>query len=56
MFQEKSAKLVNTQTIISNIFGEQLHKKRQLSLSYAALGLFESESLLLHSMLRDPLI
>lgn len=50
MLQGKSAKLVNTQTIISNIFGEQLHKKRQLSLSYAALGLFESESLFLHDM------
>ena len=50
MLQEKSAKLVNIQSIIHTIFGEQLHKKRQLSLAYSALGLFESESLFLHDM------
>lgn len=42
--------LIDIQSIISNIFGAELHKKRQLSLSYAALGLFKSESLFLHKM------
>ena len=41
---------MNIQTIVRTIFGSDLHKKRQLSLSYAALGLFESESLFLHDM------
>jgi hypothetical protein len=50
MLKPNSEKLINIQSIISNIFGAELHKKRQLSLSYAALGLFESESLFLHDM------
>jgi len=49
-FSQKHDQLFNIQTIIGNIFGAELHQKRQLSLSYAALGLFESESLVLHKM------
>ena len=45
-----ASNLLDIQSIISNIFGTELHKKRQLSLSYAALGLFKSESLFLHEM------
>ncbi len=45
-----SKDLLNIQTIISNIFGSELHKKRQLSLSHAALGLFGSKSLFLHDI------
>lgn len=50
MLAAKSEKLVNIQSIIESIFGKELHKKRQLSLAYATLGLFESESLFLHEM------
>ena len=42
--------LVNIQAIIENIFGKNLHKKRQLSLAYSALGVFQSESLFLHDI------
>lgn len=43
-------KLIKIQSIIEDIYGDSLHKKRQLSLSYAALGLLSSESLFLHHM------
>lgn len=50
MLAPKSPQIVNVQMIVESIFGKDLHKKRQLSLSYAALGLFQSESLFLHEM------
>jgi hypothetical protein len=42
--------LFSIQKVIKEIFGKELHQKRQLSLAYAAVGLFESESLFLHEM------
>lgn len=45
-----SRDLVDIQTIIESIFGKELHKKRQLSLAYAALGVFQSELLFLHEI------
>ena len=45
---QKSPELMNVQAIVGTIFCSGLHKNRQLSLSYAALGLFESELLFLH--------
>ena len=50
MLGTKRQSLTNVQSILDDIFGKDLHKKRQLSLSYAAMGLFESESLFLHDM------
>lgn len=50
MLATKFSKLFSIENIIHTIFGTDLHKKRQLSLAYAALGLFESESLFLHDM------
>jgi hypothetical protein len=45
-----ATKLFEIQNIMARIFGDNLHKKRQLSLSYAAIGILESESLFLHKM------
>lgn len=42
--------LVDIQTIVGEIFEDNLHKKRQLSLANAALGLLMSESLFIHEM------
>ena len=42
--------LLNIQSVIKSIFGKSMHQKRQLSIAYAATGLFESESLFLHDM------
>lgn len=50
MLAVKSHDLLDIQGIVSQIFGEDLHKKRQLSLAYAALGLLHSESLFVHEM------
>lgn len=53
MFQmkaESANKLVKISSIIQEIYGDELHQKRQLSLSYAAMGLLASESLFLHRM------
>ena len=50
MLGTKAPPIVDIQRIISDIFGADLHKKRQLSLAYTALGLFQSESLFLHDM------
>lgn len=50
MLAAESVDLLDIQSIVRSIFGEELHKKRQLSLSYAALGLLQSESLFLHEM------
>ena len=37
MLGQKPPELMNIQAIVETIFGSDLHKKRQLSLSYAAL-------------------
>lgn len=42
--------LVQISSVINSVFGTQLHKKRQLSIAYAAMGLLASETLLLHRM------
>lgn len=41
---------LETQTIIEDIFGKELHKKRQLSLAYAAIGVLGSGTLFLHDL------
>ena len=41
---------LKTQEIIEEIFGRELHKKRQLSLAYAAMGLLGSGTLILHDL------
>ena len=43
-------KLIKFSTIVGEIFSDELHRKRQLSLGYAAMGLLASESLFLHRM------
>ena len=43
-------KLVKISSVINEIYGDDLHKKRQLSIAYAAMGLLASESLFLHRM------
>jgi hypothetical protein len=50
MKAESANKLVKISTVIHEIYGDDLHKKRQLSISYAAMGLLSSESLFLHRM------
>lgn len=42
--------LLEIESIVTTIFGDNLHKKRQQTLGYAALGLLASGSLLLHKM------
>ena len=41
---------INVSGVIEDIFGQALHHKQKDSLGYAALGLLESESLILHRM------
>lgn len=43
-------KLVQVSSVIHDIFGDELHKKRQQSIALAAMGLLASESLFLHRM------
>lgn len=50
MFKLKTAEIIDIQRIIGDIFGDDLHKKRQTSLAYTAMGLLESNSLFLHDM------
>lgn len=50
MKAESAGKLVKIASVIEEVYGNDLHKKRQLSLSYAAMGLLASESLFLHRM------
>lgn len=50
MKHESAGKLVKISSVIKDVYGDELHKKRQLSLSYAAMGLLASESLFLHRM------
>jgi hypothetical protein len=50
MKADSANKLVKISSVIKEIYGDELHKKRQLSISYAAMGLLASESLFLHRM------
>lgn len=50
MIEESANKLIKISSIIDGIYGEELHKKRQLSLAHAAMGVLASESLFLHRM------
>ena len=43
-------KLVKISSVIKEIYGDDLHKKRQLSIVDAAMDLLASESLFLHRM------
>ena len=46
--KDSANKLVKISTVIEEIFENNLHKKRQQSLAYAAMGFLASESLFLH--------
>jgi Transposase DDE domain len=50
MIEKQEDKLIKVSSIINGIYGEDLHKKRQLSLAHAAMGVLSSESLFLHRM------
>jgi hypothetical protein len=50
MLDTSTSKLVKISSVINEIYGGALHKKRQLSLAYAAMGVLGSESLFLHRM------
>lgn len=50
MKQESANKLVKISSVIEGIYGDDLHKKRQQSLAYAAMGVLASESLFLHQI------
>ena len=50
MKADSADKLVKISSVINEIYGDDLHKKRQLSIAYAAMGLLASESLFLHRM------
>ena len=50
MPETKNIELNTCQTFVNNIFGEELHQKRQLSLANAALGLLSNGSAFLHKM------
>jgi len=47
---DSAAHFVKIQSTLEEIYGDSLHKKRQLSLAHAAMGLLESKSLFLHRM------
>lgn len=48
MKSESANKLVKITSVVEKIFGDDLHKKRQQSLAFAAMGVLGSESLFLH--------
>lgn len=50
MIDSSADKLIKISSIINVIYGDELHKKRQLSLAHAAMGVLASESLFLHRM------
>lgn len=50
MIDASADKLIKISSIINGIYGDELHKKRQLSLAHAAMGVLASESLFLHRM------
>lgn len=43
-------KLIKATSIINEIYGKELHKKRQLSIAYTAMGILASETLFLHEI------
>ena len=47
-FEDSESKLITIHGIIEEIYGDNLHKKRQQSIAYAAMGVLASESLYLH--------
>lgn len=47
---DSANKLVKISSVIEEIYGDDLHKKRQQSLAYAAMGVLASESLFLHQI------
>lgn len=47
---ELNAELSKIPSIIGEIYGNELHKKRQQSIAFAAMGILASESLFLHKM------
>ena len=50
MFEDSESKLIKIFSIIEEIYGDNLHKKRQQSIAYAAMGVLASESLFLHKI------
>lgn len=50
MSETNNIELNTCQKFVNNIFGKELHQKRQLSLANAALGLLSSGSAFLHKM------
>ena len=50
MKADSAVKLVKISSVINNIYGDELHKKRQLSIAYAAMGLLASKLLFSHRM------
>lgn len=50
MSATKQINMINIKATFDHAFGNELHDKRKLSLSYAALGVLESESLILHKI------
>ena len=44
MKSDSANKLVKITSVVEKIFGDDLHKKRQQSLAYAAMGVLGSES------------
>lgn len=50
MKNDSANKLVKISLVIQGIYGDDLHKKRQQSLAYAAMGVLASESLFLHQI------
>lgn len=53
MKSDSANKLVKITSVVEKIFGDDLHKKRQQSLAYAAMGVLGSESLFLHPFFRS---
>jgi hypothetical protein len=50
MKADSANKLAKISSIIKEIYGDDLHKKRQLSIAYAAMELLANELLFLHRM------
>ena len=48
MFEDSECKLLKLIGLIEEIYGDKLHKKRQQSIAYAAMGVLASNSLFLH--------
>lgn len=48
MYTDSESKLIKIVSLIEEIYGDNLHKKRQQSIAYAAMGVLASNSLFLH--------